>query len=178
MKKWYAVYTKPSCEKKVVNGLAKKGFEGYAPFVPSKKQWQDSKNGLDEPLFPSFVFVRALEGELKSLLQIPGAINLIYWLDKPAVIQDIEIEMMRRFLNGHKDVQIQKMAVNVDAIAQIINESSTAEKELMTINDTNSKLMLPSLGYFLLSETKTMQLEPENKSYNYPAEFTGKLTLN
>lgn len=171
MKKWYAVYTRRGCEKKVADAIHKKRGQAYLPVALSKK-------GTAEPVFPNLVFINVLESEHEWVKQVPGVLNLFYWLQKPAVIPDVEIEMMRRFLSEHKNVQIQKTAVNVDAIGRMSNESSTAEKELITINGTNSKLVLPSLGYSLLSGTKTRQLEPEKKSYNYPAEFTGKLTLS
>lgn len=170
MKKWYAVYTKPGCEKKVADAINKKEWSAYLPTALSKR-------GTAEPVFPNLVFVNVLENALEQVKQVPGVLNLFYWLKKTAVIPDVEIEMMRRFLSEHKNVQIQKTEINVDAIGRIINESSTAEDELITNNDINSKLMLPSLGYSLLSEAKTMQLDSEKKSYNYPAEFTGKLTL-
>ncbi|HZZ75628.1 MAG TPA: transcription termination/antitermination NusG family protein, partial [Puia sp.] len=57
-KKWYAVYTKPHCEKKVADLLTRKGIENYYPQNNVLKHWSDRKKIVHAPLFSSFVFVR------------------------------------------------------------------------------------------------------------------------
>ena len=42
--------------------------------------------------------------EVKS---VPGILNFVYWLGKPAVIRDEEIDVIRKFLNEFNDVQVE-----------------------------------------------------------------------
>lgn len=42
------------------------------------------------------------------MLKTDGIMNFVYWLGKPAVIKDLEIDMIRRFLNEHTNVSLEK----------------------------------------------------------------------
>src|SRR4051812_47816627 len=99
--KWYAVYTRPRWEKKVAEILSSKKIENYCPLNKVVRQWSDRKKIVHEPLFTSYVFVHVEDGKLGKLRQIDGIINMVYWLGKPAVIRDVEIETIKRFLNDH-----------------------------------------------------------------------------
>ena len=54
---WFAIYTKPKNEKKVVEGLEKIGVEVYCPMITQVKQWSDRKKKVEMPLINSYVFV-------------------------------------------------------------------------------------------------------------------------
>ncbi|MEY4660481.1 MAG: hypothetical protein RLZZ42_433, partial [Bacteroidota bacterium] len=56
-KKWFAVYTRSRCEKKVAQMLTKRGIVNYCPLNKKLRQWSDRKKYIFEPLFPSYVFV-------------------------------------------------------------------------------------------------------------------------
>lgn len=103
---WHALYSKPRTEKKLAERLKAKGFEVYAPTQTIVKQWSDRKKKVEEVFFKSYVFVN-FEGENDKLavLQTPGAVAIVRWLGKPAVIRDEEIEAIKDFLaryQGHK----------------------------------------------------------------------------
>ena len=98
--KWYAVYTKPRWEKKVAELLARQGMEQYCPLNKVQRQWSDRKKTIEEPLFKSYVFIHVKEDALLNVKQTDGVINLLYWLGKPAVIKDFEIEAIRNFLSS------------------------------------------------------------------------------
>src|SRR5665213_2110975 len=103
-KKWYAVYTKPRCEKKVADLLVKKNIENYCPLNRVQKQWSDRKKIILEPLFTSYVFVNINSSERLSVQQTYGVLNFVFWLNKPAVIRNEEIDIIKRFLNEHTNV--------------------------------------------------------------------------
>ncbi|MEO7049924.1 MAG: transcription termination/antitermination NusG family protein, partial [Ferruginibacter sp.] len=90
-KTWYAVYTKSRCEKKVASLLAKKKVEHYCPLNRVVKQWSDRRKLVFEPLFTSYVFVKATDAEMATIRQTNDVINFVYWLGRPAVIKDTEI---------------------------------------------------------------------------------------
>ncbi len=111
-RKWYAVYTKPKWEKKVSQLLTKKKIESYCPLNKVVRQWKDRRKLIMEPLFNSYVFVHLTEQEIWSVRQTEGVLNFVYWLSKPAIIQDQEIITIQRFLNDYQNVHLEKARVN------------------------------------------------------------------
>lgn len=97
---WFAIYTRPKNEKKVVAGLEKIGIEVYCPMVKQLKQWSDRKKKVEVPLINSYVFVNIEESDRNIVFEIPGVVRYLFWLGKPAVIQEQEIEVLRASLKG------------------------------------------------------------------------------
>ena len=95
---WFAIYTRPKNEKKVVAGLEKIGIEVYCPMVKQVKQWSDRKKKVEVPLINSYVFVNIEESDRNVVFEIPGVVRYLFWLGKPAVIQEQEIEVLRASL--------------------------------------------------------------------------------
>ena len=48
-----------------------------------------------EPLFPSYVFVRLHENEVANVSQTDGVSNFLFWLGKPAIIRNEEVEEIK-----------------------------------------------------------------------------------
>lgn len=152
-KKWYAVYTKPKWEKKVVERLTQSNLECYCPLNKVLRQWHDRKKIIHEPLFTSYVFVRVAENEQGKLNQIDGIITLVRYLGKPAVIRDEEIESIRNFLKEHNHVKLVKTTVDKDDVVQIVKGPLTNQTGSVTaVRNNYVKVMLPSLGYFMVAE--------------------------
>jgi transcriptional antiterminator RfaH len=97
-KLWMAVYTKPRSEKKVAERLEKAGIEVYCPLQMVIKQWSDRKKKVKIPVFPSYVFVHIEESERLTVLSDVGVMNFVFWLGKPAVIREEEIEVIKEYL--------------------------------------------------------------------------------
>jgi len=95
---WYALYTNPRNEKKVSEALNKRGIEAYCPVYTTWVQWSDRKKKVDKPLFPSYVFVKLEEKDRDQVFTVPGIVRYVFWLGKPALIKDAEIEQIRIFL--------------------------------------------------------------------------------
>lgn len=98
-KKWYALYTKPRWEKKVSLVLNNKGVECWCPLRKTEKQWSDRKKIVEEPLFTSYVFVNIDESERTKVLMTDGILNFVYYVGKPAVIRNEEIELIKKYLS-------------------------------------------------------------------------------
>jgi len=105
---WYALYTKPRTEKKLVERLQKKGFETFAPTQTVIKQWSDRKKKVEEPFFKSYVFVHFEEDRKYEVLNTPGVVSLVTWLGKPAAIRNEEIDRIRDFLERYQGIKIEK----------------------------------------------------------------------
>lgn len=164
-KKWFAVYTKPRWEKKVAEVLTRKKYETYCPINRVVRQWSDRKKIINEPLFTSYVFVKAYESELNALKANNGIINLVYWLGKPAVIRDVEVETIKRFLGEHINIKLEKTSINVNDSVRIIG-GPLLEKEgqVLSIRNKTVKVALPSLGYMMLAEVEVSNIEIKEKS--------------
>src|SRR6187402_1930352 len=97
-KKWYVVYTRPRWEKKVAYLLLAKGIEHYCPLNRVMKQWSDRKKVVLEPLFKGYIFVKLEEALKWDIKALDGIINFVYWLGKPALVKEDEINTIRKFL--------------------------------------------------------------------------------
>ncbi len=97
---WFAIYTRPKNEKKVVEGLEKLGVEVYCPMVTQVKQWSDRKKKVETPLINSYVFVKIEEKKRNIVFEVPGVVRYLFWLGKPAIIQGREIEALKENLKG------------------------------------------------------------------------------
>lgn len=174
--KWYAVYTKPRWEKKVAELLSKQKIENYCPLNTVIKKWSDRKKKVSEPLFTSYVFVRATEQQHLQVKKTDGIINLLYWLNTPAVIKDREIEAIRDFLNEYKNVRLEKTFVNVNDMVRILRGPLTHyEGNVVGVKSNTVKVVLPSLGYLMVAEVekanieivRSLGYEERNKSQQY-----------
>jgi transcriptional antiterminator RfaH len=54
---WYVIYTMPRHEKKVYRKLSELNITSFLPLTKKMRVWHDRKKYIDEPLFPSYVFV-------------------------------------------------------------------------------------------------------------------------
>src|SRR4051812_1694221 len=97
-KNLYIVYTRARWEKKVVASLTKKKIENYCPLNKIVSQVTDGTTWFYEPLFASFVFVHVTNAEHTAIKQLPGVLNIVYWLGEPAIIKEEEINIIRYFL--------------------------------------------------------------------------------
>lgn len=157
---WYAVYTRPKWEKKVAELLNRKGIENYCPLNKVVKQWHDRKKLIDEPLFSSYVFVCVSKEELVEVKKTEGIINLVYWLGKPAVIRDSEIEAIRNFLDCYSDIHVERTQVNINDSVQIV-QGPLIHKEgvVVEVYRKTVKVLLPTLGFTLAANVDKVHIE-------------------
>ncbi len=97
-RKWFVIYTKPKSERKVAERLEKIGLEAFCPLQDEVRQWSDRKVKRKTPLFKSYVFVK-IEPKKRSLVfEVPGVVKYLYWLGKPAIVKDHEIETIKNWM--------------------------------------------------------------------------------
>jgi hypothetical protein len=77
-------------------------------------------------------------------------INFVYWLSKPAVISDSEIEIIKRVLNRHRNIKLEN-----SSYGPIVGH----EGQIFSIKDKTIKIILPSLGYLMIAEEETADEE-------------------
>ncbi|HXO77884.1 MAG TPA: UpxY family transcription antiterminator [Puia sp.] len=167
-KQWYVLYTKPRWEKKVSRQLEQKSIEYYCPLNKIQRQWSDRKKIIEEPLFSCYVFVRLSETEHLAARMVDGVMNFVFWLRKPAVVREDEIEAIKRFTNEYTDVKLEKKPVNLNDTVRIINGPlMQREGNVLEIRKKTVKLSLPSLGYLMVAEVGNANVEIISMSGQY-----------
>ena len=96
---WFVIYTKSRQEKKVALELEKMGITVYCPMINQIRQWSDRKKKVEVPLISSYVFVHLKERDRETVFEVPGIVRYVYWLEKPAIVRDEEIAVMKAWLS-------------------------------------------------------------------------------
>ncbi len=156
-KNWYVIYTKPQSEKKVASFLTKRKIENFIPLVcaDTQKTWRNKL--VYKPLFKAYVFVHTTEQEAVDLFKsADGAISLLYWLGKPAVINDTEVNAIKEFTDGYQNIHLEKLSVSTTDNERNIYRSSYEidGNVLLAIKNKTIKINLPSLGYAMIAKLK------------------------
>ncbi len=151
-KKWWVLYTKPRWEKKVHLFLTEKGLESYCPLNRVRKKWSDRVKTVEEPLFKSYVFVRVMEEEHTKVRMTNGVVNFVYWLGKPAVVKDKEIEIIRKFLNEYENVMVEPLKLQPETKVRV-QRGIFMDKEAIVKRVLGNKVQvaIESIGYSLVA---------------------------
>ena len=150
MKNWFVLYTKPKQELRVVDELSKIGIYSYCPTVKMMKQYSDRKKKIEKPLIPSYIMVYIEESKRKSVFSIPGIVRYLFWLGKPAIVHENEINIMKKHLEGvYSSISISKLI-----IGQLykISEGPLAGNtgKIVEMKKNKVKLELASLGMIVV----------------------------
>jgi transcriptional antiterminator RfaH len=152
---WYVVYTKPKWEKKVAEQLKKNGIECYCPLITQVRQWSDRKKKVEVPLFNSYVFVQLPEVDRNLVFQSAGAVRYLFWLGKPAIVRDEEINIIKKGLDGSDTCEVSLVPFQVgDKIELDSGPFSTQTAIVQEVNNTHYILVLESLGCVLKMKFK------------------------
>lgn len=154
------MYTKPRWEKKVHKLLTDRGIESYCPLHKVKKKWSDRIKIIEEPLFKSYLFVKVSEEHRTDVRMVNGVVNFVYWLGKPAVVQEREIDTIRRFLNEYKDVTAQPLKIAPRQKVQVTHGIFMDTKgEVIKIKGKKVEVKLECIGYKLVASLEKNYLE-------------------
>ncbi len=103
---WYAIYTRSRCEKKVAKLMTRDGIQVYLPLRKTIRQWSDRKRLVEVPLFNSYLFVYSLPELIINVLQVDGAVYVVKFSGKPAIIPETQIENLKILLNSCSEFDI------------------------------------------------------------------------
>ena len=148
-KYWHILYTKPSTEKKVASALAKKKIEYFLPQCYKQKNAIFFNKMMKEPLFTGYVFVYVDSAELPAIQCESGALSLLFWKGKPAIISSEDVQNIREFVDQHNYIEVLPIGVNSE-VKSNINKAPLIVGDKPFSHFRNSlNVMLPSLGYIL-----------------------------
>lgn len=159
-KKWHAVYTKPRWEKKVFALLEERGITAYCPLNKIRRRWSDRFKVINEPLFKSYVFVKIGDEEMKNVRTTPGVVNFVYWNSKPAVIRELEINTIKKFLNEYDFVSAEPIQLVPNQRIKILNGVLMNEEAIVIRSEKNKvQVVLESLGYKLTANLNKNEIQ-------------------
>ncbi len=144
------LYTTPRAEKKVYDRLIEMGVETYLPLYKTIRQWSDRKKKVEVPLFNSYIFVRSPDKQRFEILSVYGVVRYLYYLGKPAIIRQKEIDAIRRFLN-----QTEGYKISVEVGDKVEISSGVFEGvfgEVIRVGKGKLVLQIEQLGMNLVAE--------------------------
>ena len=158
-RRWYAIYTRSRWEKKVHRLLEEKQIESYCPLNKVYRKWSDRLKVVEEPLFKSYVFVRILEADKTQVRMINGVVNFVYWLGKPAVLKDKEIETIKRFLDEYEGVEARQTEVKPGGKVVVKDGILMGKKGIVRkVLNNQVEVTIESIGYTLTAYIKKSKI--------------------
>jgi len=156
-KNWYVLYVKPKNEKKVAERLSAYQVDVYCPMIKEVKQWSDRKKTIEVPLFKSYVFVNISESDRQQVFDVPGVVRYLYWLGKPAVVRDIEMETLKKWLTNDtvENYSLTKLESG-DKVAIKYGALKDQKAEIIEIGKTRVRLVLEGMGVVLNMKIKDL----------------------
>lgn len=150
MLNWYALYTKPRKEQKVAQQLEQLGFVIYLPLKTEIRQWSDRKKKVVTPLFTSYLFIQIEEAKRADVFIIDGVLNYVFWLGKPAVIREKEMNLMQNEIEK-PNIEVQITALKPGEQVQLQQGVFKGQEATVEyISNQKAHLFLPSLGIKLV----------------------------
>ncbi len=144
---WYVLYTKPRTEKRVAESLEQMGVKVYCPLITEIKQWKDRKKKLKTPLFKSYVFIKLEEKNRNRVFDVPGVVRYLFWLGKPAIVRNEEIEVIQEWLDGEKVDEAKVEHLNEgDKISIKNGVFKDQEAIIREVGKRKMRLIMPKLG--------------------------------
>ncbi|MEA5141163.1 UpxY family transcription antiterminator [Arcicella rigui] len=138
---WFVLYTKSNNEKKVAERLSAINIDVYCPTIRTERKWSDRIKVVEVPLFKSFCFVNLDEKDRAKVFTIPGVVRYLFWLNKPAVVQQKEIDTIRELLNSfnHNLIKVETFKINESIL---INSGVFEGKEAIVLSYQGKKIMV------------------------------------
>ncbi|WP_026932652.1 UpxY family transcription antiterminator [Christiangramia echinicola] len=144
---WYVLYTKPKSEMKVAENLQGANFEVFCPTIKEIRQWSDRKKKVEVPLFTSYVFIRLKNSERSKVFNYPGVVRYLYWLGKPAIARDEEIQIIKDWLEDDACDDLRIEGISLGNMVKIKSGPFQNQKGIVqSIGSKRMKLVLKGIG--------------------------------
>jgi transcription antitermination factor NusG len=164
-KNWYVVYTKPHFEKKVTSLLTKRKIENFCAYNRKQVRHLGKNKLVLEPLFDSYVFVKIVENDISVVKKIDNVINLLYWKDRPAVVDENEIQAIKEFTADHFDIKLERSRINLKGKPGNIDATSyTLDGKILIYKNRTFNVYLPSIGLTLMAEMEIQSISQREHS--------------
>jgi len=100
---WFALYTVPRHEKRVAQHFQVREIEHFLPLFSMQRSWRNrSRQIVQFPLFPNYIFVRINREKRVPVLEIPGVVSIIGDCNEGFSVSDSYIQFLRESLAQNK----------------------------------------------------------------------------
>jgi transcription antitermination factor NusG len=94
-----------------------------------------------------------------NILAVPGVVNFVFWLGKPAVVRDLEIAAIREFIGNYPKAYSRSISVvkgeEVEVkVGQLKNKKGIVEE----VRNQTVIVRLEGLGFELLAEVRKVEI--------------------
>jgi transcriptional antiterminator RfaH len=104
---WYLIYTKPRHEKKVYALLTEINVNSFLPTRKVLRTWHDRKKYVDEPLFPSYLFVYLDDMRAYySGMEVEGSLYYVRSGKEIAMVSDSIVNNIKLLVDKSKDIEV------------------------------------------------------------------------
>ncbi len=156
---WMLVNTKVNAERKVCNMLQKKRIEYYCPQTKFDSSNQFNKLARTRPLFDRLLFVQITKQQQAMVKLIDGVMNFLYWLGEPVTVKNETLTIVHRFCTENDLISVEKIAVDSYTEVQNLVEETSMVNEKGQVLKVYSKILLPSIGFVLVTELRQPEME-------------------
>lgn len=104
---WYVIYTRPRHEKKVAVKLTETGIDNFLPTIKKIRKWNDRNKCIDEPLFPSYVFIHLYNMQsYYTGMDTEGVLSYVRVGKQIARVSDDIINNIRLVTNEANEIEV------------------------------------------------------------------------
>lgn len=166
--KWYAIYVIRHHEQRICNWLGLQGIDSIFPIVRVTRFWSDRIKKIEQPLFPSYLFVKVSCKEYFKVLNNPSVIKYICFGGEAAEISGQQIESVRSLINTHTDLEVKRSNIKPGERVTIMHGPlSGLSGELITYNSNKCFLIrISEIGYSLIIKLSENILDNSSLSGN------------
>jgi transcriptional antiterminator RfaH len=87
---WYVAHTRPRCEKKLLQYLARERFEARLPCYQSAHKYRGKTVTFSKPLFPGYVFLKMASEQRRLVVQSNHIANLLEVTDQDLFVRQLD----------------------------------------------------------------------------------------
>ena len=161
---WYALYVRSRAEKKVYSYLQDMGVEAYLPLITRMKRWSDRLKKVEEPLFKSYLFVRADERNHYEILSVPGVTRFVSFERKAVTVPENQINAIKKYCDDseYDDKLPDQMEFHEGQLVRITSgQMMGLTGRLAPINNKRRLIIyIESVGHYLPINISRTKVEP------------------
>ena len=161
---WYALYVRSRAEKRVYTYLTDMGYEAYLPLVVKMKKWSDRMKRVEEPLFKSYLFVRADIRKYFDILNIPGVTRFVSFEKKAVVVPQNQINAIKKYCNEYTEGsdEVKETEFHEGQLVRITSGAMAGLMGRLAPIDNKKRLIvfIESVGHYLPINIARTKVEP------------------
>ena len=172
VRQWFTLYVRSRSEKKVLTQIEDLGIEVYLPLITLVKQWSDRKKRVEEPLFKSYIFVKATEKERLQTLNVFGAVRYVSFERIPAVVPENQIMAIKKYVAEYEGYDYSSPSNDTELkkgqrVRIMEGHLKGLEGHLVLVNDKRRMVVhIDSVGQSIIISIPRTKIEPINERDN------------